>query len=80
MSRVMPPLKPLLKVSVCEISWAKFPKMLMNNSTNKMTAKIIQPRLLRGFGGGGGVMTGGGVNGGGAPDEAKDDISITREH
>jgi hypothetical protein len=54
--------------------------MLMNNSTNKMTAKIIQPRLLRGFGGGGGVMTGGGVNGGGAPDEAKDDISITREH
>ena len=45
-----------------------------------MIAKIIQPRLLRGLSGGGGAMTGGGVNGGGAPGEAKDDISITREH
>jgi len=42
-----------------------------------MIAKIIQPRLLRGLGGGGGVMTGGGeANGGGAPGELKDEVSI----
>ena len=77
------PLKLSLKVKALEtleISCAKFPKRLMNNSTDKMIAKIIQPRLLRGLSGGDGAMTGGGVNGGGASDEVKDDISITREH
>jgi hypothetical protein len=76
---VTPPLKPLLKVNVRETNWVKCPKRLMNNSTDKMTAKIIQPRLLRGLTGGGGTMIGGGVNGGGASGEEKDDISITRE-
>ena len=60
---------PSPELNALETSWAKFPKMLMNNSTDKTTAKIIQPRLLRDLGGGGGVMTGGGVNGGGAPGE-----------
>jgi hypothetical protein len=79
----MPLPKASLKVKAfekLEISCAKFPKRLMNNSTDKMIAKIIQPRLLRDLIGGGGVITGGDdVNGGGAPGEPKDDISIARD-
>ena len=42
------------------MNWVKFPNRLNNSTTSKMIAKIIQPRLLRGLGGGGGVMIGGG--------------------
>jgi len=49
------------------------------SNTSNTIAKIIQPRLLRGLGGGGGEMTGGGeAIGGGAPGESKDEFSIAR--
>src|SRR5208282_380700 len=63
--------------NACEINCVKFPNRLMNSSTSRMMANIIQPRLLRGLAGGGGVMIGGGVSGGGTPGEVKDEFSIT---
>jgi len=44
-----------------------FSNTLNPSSTNRMIATIIQPRPLRGRGGGGGVMTGG-VSGGATPE------------
>ena len=60
-----------------ETNCMKFPNRLNASNTNRMIAKTIQPRLLRGLAGGGGVMIGGGVNGGGTPGEEKDEFSIT---
>ena len=65
---------------MCETNCVRLISTLPSSSTNKMMAKIIQPRLRRGLGGGGGVMTGGGVTGGGGGGTAsceKGVVSIT---
>ena len=55
----------------------KFPNRLNASNTNRMIAKTIQPRLLRGLAGGGGVMIGGGVNGGGTLFGGKGGVSMS---